>query len=337
MALEISCAFPPSTAAVEHAVLAERLGFKRVWFYDSPALYPDVWVILALVAERTERIELGPATLIPHLRHPMTQAAAIATLAELAPGRLVVSISTGFTGRVAMGQRQLSRAYFERYVRQLKALLAGERIEIDGALCQMLHPQGYGPARPIDVPILVGASGPRGEAFAKAIGADGVVNAHPDFAWAAPLFFGTVLDEGESPDSERASATVASGVVLAYHGAYARGTDALDTLPAGEAWRAAVERVPEAERHLAVHAGHLVEPSEIDRATLDLGALAPRLAWPPDELRARLRALAERGATEVMWQPMGADIPRELHAFAEATGLEDGVMGGVSEGVTDGA
>ena len=86
MALEISCAFPPSAAAVEHAVLAEQLGFRRVWFYDSPALYPDVWVTLALVAERTERIELGPATLIPHLRHPMTQAAAIGRWQSWHPG-----------------------------------------------------------------------------------------------------------------------------------------------------------------------------------------------------------------------------------------------------------
>ncbi len=332
MALEISCAFPPSAAAVEHAVLAERLGFKRVWFYDSPALYPDVWVILALVAGRTERIELGPATLIPHLRHPMTQAAAIATLAELAPGRLVVSISTGFTGRVAMGQRQLSRAYFERYVRQLKALLAGERVEIDGALCQMGHPPGYGPPRPIDVPILVGASGPRGEAFAKAIGAAGVVNVHAGFEWSAPLFFGTVLDEGESPDSERAAEVVGSALTVQYHATYERDPEALDALPGGAAWREAIERVPKAERHLAVHAGHLVEPSEIDRATLDLKALAPRLAWPPEELRERLRGLEQRGATEVMWQPMGSDIPRELHAFAEATGLDGGVMGGLTDG-----
>jgi 5,10-methylenetetrahydromethanopterin reductase len=309
MTLEISCAFPPSSAAVEHAVLAEQLGFKRAWFYDSPALYPDVWVTLARVAERTERIELGPATLIPHLRHPMTQAAAIATLAELAPGRLAVSISTGFTGRLTMGQPRLSRSYFERYVRQLRGLLAGEQVEIDGALCEMLHPEGYGPTRPIDVPILVGASGPRGEAFAREIGADGVVNAHPGFEWAAPLFFGTVLDEGESPNSERAAATVAGGLAVAYHAAYARDAGALDALPGGDAWREAVERVPEAERHLAMHAGHLVEANEIDRATLDLEALAPRLAWPAGELRERLRALEERGATELMWQPMGSDIP----------------------------
>ena len=45
MALEISVAFPPSRAAIDHAVMAEKLGYKRAWFYDSPALYPDVWVV----------------------------------------------------------------------------------------------------------------------------------------------------------------------------------------------------------------------------------------------------------------------------------------------------
>jgi 5,10-methylenetetrahydromethanopterin reductase len=54
--VHVSCAFPPGPEVVEHAVLAESLGYERAWLYDSPALYPDVWVTLARVAERTERI-----------------------------------------------------------------------------------------------------------------------------------------------------------------------------------------------------------------------------------------------------------------------------------------
>lgn len=321
MALQISCAFPPSSAAVEHAVLAEELGYERVWFYDSPALYGDVWVALALVAERTSRIGLGPATLIPHLRHPMAQAAAIATLAELAPGRLAVSISTGFTGRLTMGKGRLSRGYFERYVRQLKGLLAGEQVEIDGALTRMMHPDGYGPPRPIEVPILVGAGGPRGRAFAHEIGADGVVSLTPGFEWCAPLFFGTVLDEGESPNSPRAVAAVEGALTVRYHAAYEHHPGSLDALPGGAAWREAVEQVPERERHLTVHDQHLVGASDLDRRALDLAELAPALAWSPHELRERLDRLEAGGATEVMWQPMGPDVPRELRTFAEATGL----------------
>src|SRR5450432_50947 len=103
--MEISCGIPPGPRAVEHALVAEELGYERVWLYDSPALYPDVWVSLARIAEATTRIGLGPAVLVPSLRHVIVQANAIATVSALAPGRLVVAIGTGFTGRMTLGQR----------------------------------------------------------------------------------------------------------------------------------------------------------------------------------------------------------------------------------------
>ena len=36
-----------STAA---RLLAERLGYRRSWCYDSPAMYADPWMVLALAA-----------------------------------------------------------------------------------------------------------------------------------------------------------------------------------------------------------------------------------------------------------------------------------------------
>ncbi|HVW33761.1 MAG TPA: LLM class flavin-dependent oxidoreductase, partial [Acidimicrobiia bacterium] len=103
--MRISCALPSSSQVPEFGRLAEELGYFRFWCYDSPALYGDVWVALARLAERTSRIGLGPGVLVPSLRHPMVNAAAIATVAELAPGRLAVAIGSGFTGRMAIGQR----------------------------------------------------------------------------------------------------------------------------------------------------------------------------------------------------------------------------------------
>src|SRR6185369_11417723 len=106
--LTLSCAFATSAASPEHARIAEDLGYARAWFYDSPALYPDVWVQLCRAAERTSRIGLGPGVLVPSLRHPMTNAAAIATLASIAGReRVVVAVGAGFTGRLTMGQRPL--------------------------------------------------------------------------------------------------------------------------------------------------------------------------------------------------------------------------------------
>src|SRR3954463_3470855 len=73
--MDISCAFATGLDTADHIALAEDLGYRRAWCYDSPGLYPDVWMVLARAAERTERIGLGPGVLVPSLRHPMTNAA----------------------------------------------------------------------------------------------------------------------------------------------------------------------------------------------------------------------------------------------------------------------
>src|SRR3989338_5514594 len=96
--MDISCAFPPAPDTPEHVALAERLGYRRSWVYDPPALQLDVWATLARAAERTHHIGLGPGVLIPSLRHVLVSAAAVATLAALAPGRVVVGGGSGVHG-----------------------------------------------------------------------------------------------------------------------------------------------------------------------------------------------------------------------------------------------
>ena len=85
MALELTCAFNTSLDSHEHTRIAEQLGYQRAWFYDSPALYCDVWVQLCRAAERTERIGLGPGVMIPSMRHPMVTAAACRWTASPTP------------------------------------------------------------------------------------------------------------------------------------------------------------------------------------------------------------------------------------------------------------
>src|SRR4029078_7944155 len=103
--MDISCAFPPVPDTPAHIALAETLGYANAWCYDTPALQLDVWMTLARAADRTTRIGLAPAVITPSLRHVVTNAAAIATLVDLAPGRTKVGIGNGFTGRLALGQR----------------------------------------------------------------------------------------------------------------------------------------------------------------------------------------------------------------------------------------
>lgn len=330
--MEISCAFATSSDTPVHVESAEGLGYKRAWLYDSPALYPDVWMVLSRCAERTSRIGLGPGVLVPSLRHPMVNAAAIAELVGQAPGRVAVAIGSGFTGRMALGTRPIPWRRVAEYVRCLKALLAGESAEWDGAVIRMLHLPGFGAERPIDVPILIGADGPKGLAVAAELG-DGVFSAavpQPDAAnvadWRALLMFGTVLDEGEELTSPRAVDAAGPAAVVLFHAMYERGgAEAVDGLPGGRAWREAVEKYPERERHLAIHAGHLVKANPRDEPQVaDLIPLASSMALTgsADQIPEKIAGLGALGVTELVYQPAGSDIERELRAFAAAAGLQ---------------
>jgi 5,10-methylenetetrahydromethanopterin reductase len=80
MPLTYAFRLAPGPQALDEAILAEKLGYERVWSPETPAFGHDIWVHLARLAERTQRIGIGPAVLIPSYRHPVAQASAIATL-----------------------------------------------------------------------------------------------------------------------------------------------------------------------------------------------------------------------------------------------------------------
>jgi 5,10-methylenetetrahydromethanopterin reductase len=326
--MEVSCAFPTALDSPDNIALAERLGYARAWIYDTPQQSPDVWMTLALAAERTERIGLGPGVLVPSLRHPMVNAAATATLAALAPGRVAISFGTGFTGRRAMGYRAIPWSYMQSYIRAYRGLLRGEVVEWEGVQMQMLHPDGHAPARPVDVPVLIGALGPRGHEVAREL-SDGlyVTLQLPEFmseyAWVPYLAWGTVLDEGEASDSDHARIAGGPGWALAYRGAYEfGGPEAVRGLPGGAEWMEVVEKTPREQRHLAVHAGHCVHLNEADQAAWDAGGHAMlqdvTISGTRDRVRRRLDELASHGVTEIVFQPCGPDTRGELERFLEA-------------------
>lgn len=322
--MEISCAFATSLDTPDHIAIAERLGYRRAWCYDSPALYPDVWMTLARAAERTRRIGLGPGVLVPSLRHVLTNAAAIGTLVALAPGRVVAGVGAGLTGRLALGQRPLPWGEVAAYIRALRALLGGEEAEWEGAAIRMLHADGFGAPRPIAVPLLIAAQGPKGLAVARELG-DGLFTIGPQggFPWVAQLFIGTVLDPAEDAGSPRALAAAAHGAAVLYHLTYhGRGWGTVASLPGGDEWRRRAEQIPARTRHLAIHTGHLVAPNALDRGVVTGDLLAPLgVALDTAAWRARLAESARAGVTEIVYQPAGPDIERELAAFAAMAGL----------------
>ncbi len=321
---KISLGFPPGPLALEAAELAERLGYHRLWLYDSAAIWEDIWVQMGRIADRTERIGLGSAVLVPNLRHVMTTASAIATVDRVAPGRLVVGVGTGFTARRVLDQPPLSWAHTQRYVSQLRALLAGEVVEIDGKQCQMIHHPAMAEPRPIEVPIVLSAMGPKGQEIAREA-SDGLMAVGPnDGSWDPyyEMVHGTVLGPGEDPRSERALDAAGPWWVVLYHAMWAAGAG-LDGVPGGRAWleRIAADR-PEGQRHLAVHEGHCTHLTERDRILVD--AAGPDLVhtgWvgEPDQIRDRVAEAGTSGTTEIIYNPAGADPLREIETFAAAT------------------
>ena len=241
--MKISIGVPPGPQAKDLAILAEELGYDRLWMYDSAALYEDIWIHLARAAEATERIGLGTAVLVPNLRHVMTTASAIATIEGLAPGRLACAMGTGYTARRVLGQNALSWKFMRTYVEQLRALLRGDVVEIDGRPCQMIHRPELAVARPIDVPILLSAFGPKGMAITREI-ADGWMGVSPPpqaFDWAVHMVNGTVLAPGESPSSQRVIDDVGAWMVGAYHLTWEAAPETLSEIPGGTDWLEQIE------------------------------------------------------------------------------------------------
>lgn len=188
---------------------------------------------------------------------------------------------------------------------------------------RMMHPGTNAPQRPIDLPVLVSALGPKGHAVTHEI-ADGLfsvngetAHAH-EFTWAALGIHGTVLGEDEPLDSPRIRAAAGPGNALAYHAGYEFGGDPT-ALPGGQAWFDAITAHPRTQRHLAVHDQHLLDLNVADTAAWNAGSwqaiTSTTVTGTPHRIRDQLSVYARDGITEIVYQPTGPDVPGEHERF----------------------
>ena len=82
---------------------AEELGYSHAWLADSQMLWSDCYATLALAADRTSRINLGTGVAVTGTRPAPVNAAAIATINALAPGRTFCGVGAGNTAMRVMG------------------------------------------------------------------------------------------------------------------------------------------------------------------------------------------------------------------------------------------
>jgi 5,10-methylenetetrahydromethanopterin reductase len=145
---------------------AERLGWDAALQPDSQLRRRDTYVLLAAAAQATERITLGPLLANPVNRHPTVTASSIATVDELAPGRVLLGWGVGDTAVRLAGLRPARVAELEAGTRLMRALLAGDAVEVGAA-----RPARLPHHRP--VPVWIAAGGPRTLRMAGGV-ADGV-------------------------------------------------------------------------------------------------------------------------------------------------------------------
>jgi alkanesulfonate monooxygenase SsuD/methylene tetrahydromethanopterin reductase-like flavin-dependent oxidoreductase (luciferase family) len=86
--------------AIEQAVLAETLGFESVWpveqhFNREVSVLSCPLLLLAAIAERTQRLRLGTAIVQLPLMHPLRVAEELATLDVLSRGRAELGVGRG--------------------------------------------------------------------------------------------------------------------------------------------------------------------------------------------------------------------------------------------------
>jgi 5,10-methylenetetrahydromethanopterin reductase len=290
------------------AATAEREGFDAA-FVSHHYNNRDEFVALAVAAERTEELLLGPGIANPYETHPVTLASRMATLDELAGGRGVFGVGPGDRSTLAnLGYDHDSalRRVLET-VRVARRLWAGERVDHDGTFAATDAGLNYDARR---IPAYVGAQGPHMTRMA-AKHADGVLynGSHPkDIAWA-----GDRVAEGldDRPDEHGAFDFAAyASVSVAADGERAR-----DAARPPVAFIAAGAPPPVLARHdidreRAGEIGEAIGTGAFEEA---FGAVTDRMidafciAGTPETVTERIERILETADSIVLGSPLGPD------------------------------
>jgi alkanesulfonate monooxygenase SsuD/methylene tetrahydromethanopterin reductase-like flavin-dependent oxidoreductase (luciferase family) len=165
----------PGRSVIDTVRQAEALGYDGFWLTDSHLVVREVVAMLGALAVSTERIRLGPG--VGHLagRHFSVIASAMATLHDLAPGRIRLGFGVGDSGPLNLGVSRTSLGDFEAAVVAIRELLEGK--EVPGP-SRPLHLH-YVQTRDNPVPIYVAATGERTLRMAGRIADAALISAPP--------------------------------------------------------------------------------------------------------------------------------------------------------------
>lgn len=345
--MEFGVTFTSRIGDYDLVALAESLGYDQAWFFDSQMIYSDVYATMAVAARETRRIRLATGVAVPSTRMAPVIAHSIASVAQLAPGRVELGVGNGNTARLTMGLRPLPLGRMKKEIRIIQALLRGEEVlhdcEGESHLIQLLHREHGFINLDHPIPLTLSAFGEKTLAYCGAeCDAHLTWNPTPDSLTANRAIVdaaarkagrdpGTIptkaispvaiLRPGENAASPRVLKSIGPFITNLLH-VLCEWDDALlpgDPTIADLAQRYGeyVRGLPPERRHLILHEGHLVytRPEEQDYLRPEIADIAAMIG-DPDQIIERIRALEAAGLTHFAFQ-VTDDPVGQMRAFAE--------------------
>ncbi|MAU09332.1 MAG: LLM class flavin-dependent oxidoreductase [Anaerolineaceae bacterium] len=317
----------PLRDAIEYVKHAEARGFEAVWQAES-RLVRDAIVPMAAFAATTHRIKIGSGVINNWTRNAAVIAATFLTLDDLAPDRIMCGIGAWWdplASKVGITRRKNLLAMRE-VVTVVRALLARERVTFKGEFVQLDDVEldvVHGRKEARNVPIYVGATGPKMMALTGEIG-DGVVlnylvspkyndMALQQLEQGAKIAGKSVYDIDRpqlvvcSVDNDREKAlNGARKLVTQYLGqqphimkASGVSQDLLDEIGQVLTWPATEEQIEQAMK---------LVPDDVVQMITASGT--------PDEVKAKVREYVDHGATCPILYPLGPDVRLMIDTFA---------------------
>ena len=195
MAMKIDIRVPvglPVADTAEFIAGCESAGFSGVGVHDHQHSGRDVYLTLALAAQRTSKISLYPATTNPVTRHPGVLASLANTLEEIAPGRVLLTVGPGYLAVGNIGRPRASLDRMRQAILAMRRLLRGETVVFNGTETKLRNISDP------PTPIFMTAAGPRMVELAGEV-ADGalmLVGLHPESVAAARRRLQTGAERG---------------------------------------------------------------------------------------------------------------------------------------------
>jgi len=163
-----------------YAIQAEKRGFDYLWITDH-FNNRNVYVTLTAAALHTEKIKLGPGVTNPYLINPVITAQAIASLNEIATGRVILGIGAGDKTTLKSTGVEMHKPLtaVKECVEIVQRMMIEKNVTFEGNVFKTSDAKFFfKPAT--EIPIYVGAQGPKMLALAGSIGDGVLINAgHP--------------------------------------------------------------------------------------------------------------------------------------------------------------